>query len=102
MQCRTRHDKAELFTGGVGYHMQVLPGPVMGLQGIHGNSFLLQQLHQMGAGRATRGEQGGSLSAEVRDGAGDVDTATTGFKHRRQTAQFSFRIYFCGAGRGVQ
>jgi len=82
--------------------MQVLPGPVSGVNGIYGNLFICQQRNQMLTRGAASGEDGGCFSAEMGNCARHVNAAAARLKHRRATAQLTFRIDLRRHGRRVE
>ena len=82
--------------------MQVLPGPVFSVDGVYGHLFICQQRHQMFSRGAASGEDGGGFSAEMGNSARHVDAAAARLKHRRATAQLTFRVDLRRHGRGVE
>ena len=66
--------------------MQVLPGPVFGVYGVHGNLFICQQRNQMLSRSTASRENGGGFTAEMGNGSRHVNAAAARLKHRGATA----------------
>ncbi|MNP24311.1 hypothetical protein D3C76_1170630 [compost metagenome] len=101
-QRRARHHKAILLVSGFNMHVQVLPGPVMGIDRIHGDLLISQKRDKVFTRRAARRKDGGSFSAEVNNGARHVNPTAAGFENRRAAAKFTFRIELSRQGCAVQ
>ena len=73
-------------------NVQVLTRPVFCINGCDRNVFVSEQGHQVFTGCPPDGENSGCRSAQMGDGASDINATAARLKYRGSTAEFPFGI----------
>src|SRR5690606_37518964 len=83
-------------------YVQILSGPVFGIDGLHGNLLIQQQRNKMFTRGSPGREYGRGFAAQVRNGSRHVDAAAARLKYRGTAAQFALRVNLRGQGGGIE
>ncbi|MOA04102.1 hypothetical protein D3C78_1236370 [compost metagenome] len=73
-------------------NVQILPRPVLGLDGVNGHPFVSQQRHQMFTGCASGWKYSSGFTAKLSNCARNVDASAAGFKDGSAAAEFALGI----------